>query len=195
MERCVECGAELSSGTNYCGQCGAEITDFPEPAGFWVRVGAYLVDLLVFIPVIAIGVINTLSWKSTVLMLVLALPWLLYKPVMEARYGATLGKMAVGVKVVNEFGREISLGQAYARFAPFLASAVLGTVTNLMLFTSPEFQSATHLEDIGRLQQGGGTCMQQLLGLVVLIDCVVAAFSHRKRAVHDMIAGTYCVYR
>lgn len=31
--------------------------------------------------------------------------------------------------------------------------------------------------------------------VLVLIDCVVAAFSFRKRALHDMLAESYCVYK
>ena len=34
-----------------------------------------------------------------------------------------------------------------------------------------------------------------IVGVFVLIDCVVAAFSFRKRALHDMLAESYCVYK
>lgn len=33
-----------------------------------------------------------------------------------------------------------------------------------------------------------------MLNWVIIIDCVTAAFTERARAIHDMVAGSYCVW-
>ena len=66
-----------------------------EYAGFWIRVGAAIIDSFVMIPIIAISFYNLLSLKSVILLYILTLISAVYKPLMEWRYGATVGKMAV----------------------------------------------------------------------------------------------------
>ncbi|MCD6385696.1 RDD family protein, partial [Candidatus Sumerlaeota bacterium] len=81
------------------------------PAGFWIRVVATLVDFIVFIPVVALS-FYAISSKSLFLTLLLILPGVLYKPLMEAFYGATLGKMACGLRVVDKSGANLSVPRA-----------------------------------------------------------------------------------
>jgi hypothetical protein len=33
------------------------------------------------------------------------------------------------------------------------------------------------------------------LNVLVMIECIVAAFTLRKRALHDMLAESFCVYK
>lgn len=67
---------------------------------------------------------------------------------------ATLGKMAVGIKVTDEDGRRISLARGIGRYFATIPS-----------------------------------------GLILFIGYIMAAFTERKRALHDMIAGTLVVDR
>lgn len=73
-------------------------------AGFWIRVGATIVDILVMLPFVGLSFYILLVLKSLPLMIVITVIMAAYKPLMEYQYGATLGKMAVGIKVVNEEG-------------------------------------------------------------------------------------------
>ena len=85
----------------------AEFTASPEDlenveyAGFWIRVGASLIDFLVLLPVVGLSIFNMMSIKSMSLMLVLTIAGAIYKPYFEWKKGATIGKSAVGIKVVN----------------------------------------------------------------------------------------------
>lgn len=116
---------------------------------------------------------------------------------MESFCGATLGKMACGIKVVDGQGKKLSLLNAYARYLPFLAAAVIGLVNALVLFSLPAFQSAESFMEIAQAQQE--KTLLDILGTVVnifvFIECVVAAFTFRKRALHDMLAESSCVYK
>ena len=124
------------------------------------------------------------------------IPGVIYKPFMESYYGATLGKMVCGLRVVDERGEKLSLGAAYVRFAPFLISSVISLAGSLILFSTPEFRSASSFLEIGQLQQGNPVgLLEQIMSLFVMAECIVAGFSHRKRALHDMMAGSLVVNR
>ncbi len=196
MGKCTNCGQEVEDSASYCTNCGEEIARFPKPAGFWIRVVASLVDSLIFIPVAVLTFVNFFSIKSTALLIVVGLPWLIYKPFMESFYGATLGKMVCGVRVVNEHGEKLSLGAAYVRFIPFLVSATISLASTLILFSSPGFKSASTMLEISQLQQGSPVrTFETIVSLFVMAECIVAGFSHRKRALHDMMAGSFCIYK
>jgi uncharacterized RDD family membrane protein YckC len=170
--------------------------DYSRPAGFWIRYGAYIIDSLIFIPVVILSFWNTYSLKSTAVLILICLPGLIYKPLMESFFGATLGKMACGIKVIDDKGNKLSLFSAYVRFFPFLISTGIALAGQLIVFSSPQFQSATSLIEIGQAQQEN---YLKIVGLVVnlllMIECVFAAFTFRKRALHDMLAESFCVYK
>jgi uncharacterized RDD family membrane protein YckC len=196
MSQCGQCGQEVQNSDNYCFQCGAKIEKYPRPAGFWIRVGASIIDSLIFIPIVILSFLNLLLFKNKALLILTILPSFLYKPLMESFYGATLGKMACGIKVIDNIGQKLDLGTAFLRALPFLLSNFTGTLQSLMLYSSAEFQSATTLEEMGQLQQMGPMdIIVFFVSFLVLVDCIFAAFTYRKRALHDMLAGSYCVYK
>ncbi len=196
MSQCSQCGQEVQNSDNYCFQCGAEIEKYPLPAGFWIRVGAHIIDSLIFLPLTILIYLNFFLFKNTTLLILFALPSFLYKPLMESFYGATLGKMACGIKVIDNIGQKLDLGTAFLRALPFLLSTFTGTLQSLILYPSPEFQSATTLEEIANLQRPVPiSTIMFFVSTFLLIDCTFAAFTYRKRALHDMLAGSYCVYK
>lgn len=145
------------------------------PAGFLKRFAALAIDSLVvgiayyailIAAVLALGIgLAGLTGgdpgaAGAGVMGLLALVYLIY-PVMSALYyvgfesssrQATLGKMAVGIKVTDDSGRRLSRGQALARWA-------------------------SHL----------------LCYVTIYIGYLMAAFTERKRGLHDMVAGTLVV--
>jgi uncharacterized RDD family membrane protein YckC len=170
--------------------------DYSRPAGFWIRVGASFIDWLIFIPIGILSIWNTYSLKSTVVLVLISLPGLIYKPFMESFFGATLGKMSCKIKVIDDNGRKLSLFGAYVRFFPFLISTGIALAGQLIVFSSQQFQSATSMTEIGEAQKVN---FLSLIGLIVyllvLIECIFAAFTYRKRALHDMLAESFCVYK
>ena len=115
---------------------------------------------------------------------------------MEAFFGATLGKMSVGIKVIDKNGGKLGLFNAYARAFPFLLSGGISLASSLILFSSPEYQSATSMQEFGQIKQEPFLqAVGMLVNVLLLADCIVAAFTRRKRALHDMLADSYCVYK
>jgi len=193
---CKNCGQEFQKWVELCTNCSEPMENYSRPAGFWIRFGAYIIDYAVFIPIAILAVWNIFTLKSTAVLVLISLPGLTYKPFMESFFGATLGKMSCGIKVIDDDGNKLSLFDAYIRFLPFLITAGISLASQLILFSSPQFQSATSWIEIGQAQQDNFLDgVPRLVGLFVMIDCIVAAFTFRKRALHDMLAESFCVYK
>lgn len=100
-------------------------TNLPDPTtvptvGVFHRVLAYLIDqfctqVLVF-PVYYFMVVR----PNFTLVVLLWLLQFLYKPLLESRFGATLGKLALRLRVVDRGSyRRIGLNQSFVRYVPF----------------------------------------------------------------------------
>jgi uncharacterized RDD family membrane protein YckC len=170
--------------------------DYSRPAGFWIRVGASIIDWLIFFPIVILSFWNTYSLKSIAVLILSCLPGLIYKPFMESFFGATLGKMACGIKVIDDNGKKLSLFGAYVRFFPFLISTGIAIAGQLIVFSSTQFQSATSMTEISQAQQANYLgIVSFIVNLLLIIECIFAAFTYRKRALHDMLAESFCVYK
>jgi hypothetical protein len=152
--KCRKCGQEFQKWVEFCSNCGEPMEGYSRPAGFWVRVGASIIDSLIFIPIGILSYWNMISFKSTVVLVLISLPGLMYKPFMESFFGATLGKMSCRLKVIDDNGRKLSLFNAYIRFFPFLLSAGITLAGSLILFSSPQFESIESWTQLGQAQQG-----------------------------------------
>lgn len=133
-------------------------------AGFWARWVALMIDGLVLSPIfflMALGFFFGASAGMDPLLLgvlinaVSFLTPLLYFVIMTHKYGATLGKKAIGVVVVSEKSERLSVVQVILR------------------------------ETVGKM----------VSGIIFDIGYLMAAFTDKKRALHDMIASTVVVYK
>jgi uncharacterized RDD family membrane protein YckC/Tfp pilus assembly major pilin PilA len=103
-------------------------------AGFWRRAAAYIIDYVVlFIGVVvgfsAIAASDIPPARAAVLhsLVVYGLYWLYRAGMHSTSYQATVGKLALGIKVSDLTGRRIGFGRSTGRvFAEFLAGLTLG---------------------------------------------------------------------
>ena|SRR5689334_19699993 len=93
-----------------------------ELAGWWSRVGAVLIDVIVLtIAAFVLGVVIGFFTEggtnaADVLVAVITFGFVLYAPLMLAFHdGQTLGKQALGIAVINEDGDQIGFGRALWR--------------------------------------------------------------------------------
>ncbi len=194
--RCESCGHEFDEWVEFCPDCSEPIKGYARPAGFWIRVGAHIIDSLIFIPLGVLGFFNGSSWKSVAVLVLINVPWFFYKPLMESFCGATLGKMACGVKVIDAAGKKLSLVSAYVRYFPSLICLGVSLVGQVILYSSEQFQLATTTEEAKLAQQENFlTPIVIVLYVLATLECVFAAFTYRKRALHDMLAESFCVYK
>src|SRR5882762_10600036 len=97
-------------------EAGEEESIIPEAdivfAKFWTRFAAYLLDsIFVSIVILPVTYMNVTSWKLATLFILTSVVELAYKPFMEYRYGGTLGKMVVGIKVVGHSFEKVTLAE------------------------------------------------------------------------------------
>jgi uncharacterized RDD family membrane protein YckC len=145
---CKDCIVELG-GQQLCATCkedklrdmksGTVGLDLASP---WARFGAMFIDGIVFLP-ITIGLLYY-YWGTTSILdhyvvrtLMPAVVWIVYEWQMLEHGGQTLGKKAVGIKVVAANGGDLQsqpLIRAISRQAMGL-TYILGIIDSLMVFT------------------------------------------------------------
>ncbi|MFK7808706.1 MAG: RDD family protein [Saprospiraceae bacterium] len=163
-------------------------------ASFTVRALASLVDFAVFIPFMALSTYNQLTIKSLTLELSLSVILLLYKPLMEWKYMATLGKLATKTKVIAEVGGPMTLGQSFVRSAIFMAGFVISILISISVFTNPAFQDITTLEQMVAFEayQSYGSAHDSL-GFIMMMSVGFIIFDPRCQGVHDKMGRTLVV--
>lgn len=131
------------------------------PAGFWIRFAAATIDGLITNGMLIIPSIFLLVSGVTeglipgilgLLTIAILIGTILYFGMMPATsFQGTLGKKMLGLKVVNDTGGKISMGQSWIRYLGYIVSSIF------------------------------------------YVGYIMAAFTDRKRALHDMMADTYVV--
>jgi len=154
-------------------QQAATITEIGPPAGLWIRFVAYIVDAFVLtlaviaVAVVVIGLVVAVAGTTgkdsdlvvgigvvLAIVIYLVIGWLYEALLTSGRHGATLGKQAVGVRIVCPDGAPMSFGRATGRHF-------------LKVFVTPMIPLA--------------------------IGYMMAGFTQRKRALHDMMADTFVI--
>ncbi len=110
--------------------------------GFWIRVVAYLIDAIL------LGIVGGLiasvfgvqmlagegtAFDPTVNLGSLIIGWLYFALMESSKRGATLGKMAVGLRVVTDQGQRLSFGRASGRYFGKLVSAIILLIGFIMV--------------------------------------------------------------
>ncbi len=174
------------------------LTQTAEPvwAGFWIRLGAAVIDGLIFLPLMALSFYNLMSIKEFSIQIGISLVMMIYKPFFEAQYGATLGKMVVKIKVVNSSFGAINMQQAITRYWPWLISSVISLFGTYLVFQESGFASADSFLEIGALRQQTSLQFINYISSILFIALGISiAVNTKKRGIHDLTAGTYCIYK
>ena len=160
------------------------------PAGFWIRVAAYLIDFLILM----VFAISALFMKSVPLYILLTIPLIAYKPVLEGLLGGTAGKLAIGLRVISHEGRLLGLAGGFVRSGIFILPVIpnmLLQIKMIQLGVSPfDPQAAMAFQENNELLY----LAYYGLSILTVISCIVVAFTQRKRGLHDMIADSYVIH-
>lgn len=163
-------------------------------ASLGVRIAAAVIDFLLYFPFIILAVYNFISLKSFGLDLLINLIPLFYKPYMEWKYGATVGKMVVKLKVVGKDGTAITFDQAMTRFVPFFIYMAIVVMSNYHLFSAYGFMEAIDLEKITELQQKNRFAGASSFASFLLTFSILYVITNPYRqGLHDRLAKTYCI--
>jgi len=153
-------------------------------AGFWSRAGACVIDcvllavLVMMLRFVVAASDGALSWGFCWLAEVL-IYWGYFALLHSSEWQATFGKRALGVFVTDTDGRRLSLARASRRYLvmvayPFIVGVVAGYRWGLEGWTGHPVEVA-------------------LLAFWIITGSsffLVAAFTRKRQAFHDMIVGT-----
>lgn len=179
---CNQCGQAVNAAASFCTRCGGAVAPAGAAgssvstlsattgyAGFWIRFLGWFIDAVILFAVMMpvrlmlgapAGLMAAthphgfnpfmflpffgLSWLITIVA-----GWLYEAYFLSSERQATLGKMALGLKVTDMNGQRLNFGQATLRhFAKWLSNVTLS------------------------------------------IGYIIAGFTQRKQALHDLVAGT-----
>lgn len=107
-----------------------------------------------------------------------------YYILMNFHYGQTLGKMAMKIKILDVGERPITFAQAAIRSFPEMFSVFVGaSLINMTIRENPDYDA---LQIFGIILNVG-------IWIWYIADIIVCLLSEKKRALHDLIAGTVVV--
>jgi uncharacterized RDD family membrane protein YckC len=113
--------------------------------GFWIRVVAYILDgillsivsgIIGFFAGVRIDATDFTNFNYTTDAASLAVGWLYFALMESSARGATVGKMAVGLRVITDQGQRLSFANATGRyFAKFISAIILFIGFIMVAFT------------------------------------------------------------
>jgi uncharacterized RDD family membrane protein YckC len=172
-------------------------------APLWRRVSAGLVDfLLVLVFMATFGWVCSLTKVSAlVLFSPLCILPLIYVVLLHARYGATIGKAAFGIRVVRTDNSKIGLKEALRRSAVdglFYAHWTLMVGIGVVSLPSESFSGQGWFSLFQELRPYFPAHFEDVdIASTVwsLSEFFTVLLNRRRRSVHDFIAGTIVVCR
>jgi uncharacterized RDD family membrane protein YckC len=176
---------------------------FPEAdivySKFWDRLGAFLLDgCIVAAITLPVSYFNITIWKIPSLYIGIALISMLYKPFLECCYGATLGKMLVGLQVVGHEFQKITVSEELKRVSFYLFPAILQHIITLPLYFSTAFKSINNYREFNRHVAAHNPSLFWISGIalvLILADTITFFSTQPNRALHDVYAGTNVIER
>jgi uncharacterized RDD family membrane protein YckC len=176
---------------------------FPEAdivySKFWDRLGAFLLDGCIVVAItLPVSYFNITTWKIPSLYIGIGLVTMFYKPFLECRYGATLGKMIVGLRVVGHNFEKITVSEELKRVSFYLFPAILQHIITLPLYFSTSFESINNYREFNHHVSVSNPSLLWISGIVsvlFLADIITFFSTQPNRALHDVYAGTNVIER
>jgi uncharacterized RDD family membrane protein YckC len=167
-------------------------------ATFWTRVAGSFVDALITMPILLpLTYYNIIVWKSMPVVIVIAILGLMYKVFMEYAYGATWGKMAMRIVVVNYDFEKPDFTEICLRNIVGITSSVSALLSSLYLFSLPEFKDVNGFMEYSVFvnKHTSATTITNIISLAFLVDALLMLSDKQLRTIHDKIGKTYVVKR
>lgn len=177
-------------------------TDQLRYAGFWPRLGALLLDLLIMLPLGALAFWGSERFRLFELYYLApgTLFGLFYGVYLVRRFGGTPGKLIVGIRIRKVSGEPIGYREAFLRYLPdfllgFLMSVAL--LMSVMHMSDTEYHALSFMERAKRMVELAPPWyhpLQIAQNVWVWGELIVLLTNRKRRALHDFIAGTVVVH-
>jgi uncharacterized RDD family membrane protein YckC len=167
-------------------------------ATFWQRFAAMWIDFFVLLPLVFIhGWLESLSKTAAIVLVVpMTAAYCTYSIYCHGRYGQTVGKHLMHIRVVRTTGERIGWREAWLRSSVDVAFAALGVISSLVALaaiTDSEYYGVGWMQRAANLQAHQPTWLGWTFAasqIWIWSEVIVMLFNKRRRALHDYIAGT-----
>jgi uncharacterized RDD family membrane protein YckC len=169
----------------------------PALASVWARFASLILDGLLWMPV-ALGASYAASrspvW-GTILFPAALVSFVVYQVGFHARFGATVGKMILRIRVVRTDFSAIDLNVALRRsFVDAVFRLGLAIVSVQVLRSLGPVPVDSLMELVKALQANKSyAALSNMESLWTLSEVATCLFNRQRRALHDLIAGTLVV--
>jgi uncharacterized RDD family membrane protein YckC len=216
---CSSCGKQTADGSAFCGSCGRPIVGYSigsstgtatpayagaaagggsvalggvaqsasatAYAGFWLRLVAIIIDNIVLgIPFVFVFFLFFASMIPTLMRTANTNP---QDPQVAMQFVAAFLPRIFVLVVIGA----VASWLYWALMESSSWQATLGKKALGLYVTDMEGKRITFGRASGRFWSGKGLAMVPYVGILYrIVDCVLAGFTERKQALHDMIAGT-----
>ena len=170
-------------------------------AGFWQRFCAGWIDF--FVLLIPLVVLSWLSSISQLLAILCAIPegllYWFYTFHFHAATGQTIGKRALGIRVIRLDGSRIGPVDSFKRSFVDLIFALIwtfGSIWGVSQLSASQFTSAGWLQQqefIQNAQPSFITWVDIASQIWIWSEVIIMLFNRQRRAIHDFVAGTIVV--
>jgi uncharacterized RDD family membrane protein YckC len=163
-------------------------------ANFGARFGAALLDF--FIIIIPLGALMYFGYANRNVMLLLmgTVMGMLYKPVMEGVWSATLGKMIVGITMVDADMQKLDLTQSFLKNGIYIISSLISLLSMIWVGGQDAFKESEGFMEALTAGQGNPYEMISMgWSVLILVSCFAMLGSSLKQTLHDRLANTFCV--
>lgn len=163
---------------------------------FWQRFGALIIDGIILSPIsVGLTYLNITTWKSSLILVLITIAGLSYKPFMEFTYGATWGKMALKLTVTNLTFEKASLGEILLRNIFHIVPPLIALIFTISMYNNPDFDSVSGFGEFTLFSKQYPVLqyINYAAGLIGIIDGIMLITDQQKRSLHDRIAGTLVI--
>lgn len=168
---------------------------------FWQRFVAMWIDIAVLLPLTFLSVwVESYSKVLTMVLLVpLSVCGVAYYIYCHGRFGQTIGKKVVGVRVVKLTGEQIGWREAWLRSSvesAFITIILFPQMYALAVIPDADFYVKSWWErgeNLAALQPSWVIGLSIGMSLWMWSEVIVMLFNEKRRALHDFIAGTVVI--
>jgi uncharacterized RDD family membrane protein YckC len=176
-------------------------TDPLRYAGFWLRLGALLLDFLIMLPLGVLVFFGSERFRLFDLYYLVpgTLLRLFYSVYLVQRFGGTPGKLIVGVRIRKVSGEPVGYREAFLRYLPEFVLGVLMSIAMLMSvfhLSDAEYHALSFMDRAKRMVELAPSWyspLQIVQNVWVWGELIVLLTNRKRRALHDFIAGTVVV--
>lgn len=178
------------------------MTEDVKYAGFWSRLFACLIDFAVLMPLGAFSVwLQSTSITFYLLLFApLSLGYAAYNIYFHGRWGATIGKMIMKIKVIDLDGGEIGYQQAFYRHAVDVILGILYALVHgyVLLTLNEDMYYGLGFKEQQEYLESLSPPFEEFINSAIQTwiwsELMVLQFNRKRRAIHDYIAGTVVVH-